>query len=64
MTTIKTKHGTQYEVWLALRKKGGIKNELVTKDEKSIVAYLAKADRCKEEEIIVSHSEHPDGKGG
>jgi len=60
MRTVKMKDGTEYQVLYALRKKGGIKNELVTDSEEKLKAYLAAAHRQKEEEIVIHDSECTD----
>ena len=57
MTTITIKtDGTRYEVLYALRKVGGVKNELVTDSMEKIKAYLAASHRCGDEDIEVENS--------
>jgi hypothetical protein len=55
------KDGTEYQILYAIRKKGGVKNELVTDSIEKVKEYLSKAHRQKEEEIILHDREHSDG---
>ena len=61
--TIEAPYGAKYTVYYALRKEGGVKNELIAKDMADIIEYLCKAHRCKEDAIRVSDTEHTERKG-
>jgi len=53
MYTVTTKHGTEYEIHYALKRKGSPKNDLVAPDIDRIIHYLCDAHRCKADEIVI-----------
>jgi len=59
--TVQMADGTRYDILYTLRKKGALKNELVTDTQENIIDYLAKAHRQDKTTIRIDHQERPHG---